>query len=284
VFFELRDDGSLKDDKYFIEEAATLGAINGDTVKVKLLPKGRDARVVDIIEHSVKTVIGTYLCDDRYCEEYYVDPDDTKLRFSVAVIGNESNVKPQEGDKVEVKLLYYPERFGDDAEGVITAVFGDSCTREANYSAILHESGIVTKFSSEAEAEAAACEHDIPVTEGRADLRNKVIFTIDGADAKDLDDAISVEKTEKGRVAKVKATNIGECDSDEVIQLYVSSKDKNAPVNPWLCGFKRISLKKGESGIFEIELPEDILAIYDDSGNTYYADDYEFFAGFGQKK
>ncbi|MBQ8791566.1 MAG: glycoside hydrolase family 3 C-terminal domain-containing protein [Ruminiclostridium sp.] len=95
---------------------------------------------------------------------------------------------------------------------------------------------------------------------------------------------ISVEKTEKGRVAKVKATNIGECDSDEVIQLYVSSKDKNAPVNPWLCGFKRINLKKGGSGVFEIELPEDILAIYGDSGNTYYSDDYEFFAGFGQKK
>ena len=208
VFFELRDDGSLKDDKYFIEEAATFGAINGDTVKVKLLPKGRDARVVDIIEHSVKTVIGTYLSDDRYCEEYYVDPDDSKLRFSVAVIGNESNVKPQEGDKVEVKLIYYPERFGDDAEGVITAVFGDSCTREANYSAILHESGIVTKFSAEAEAEAADCEHDIPVPDGRTDLRDKVIFTIDGADAKDLDDAISVERKGSGYVLGVHIADV----------------------------------------------------------------------------
>lgn len=95
---------------------------------------------------------------------------------------------------------------------------------------------------------------------------------------------ISVEKTEKGRVARVKATNIGEYDSDEVIQLYVSSKDENAPVNPWLCGFKRINLKKGGSGVFEIEIPEDILAIYDEKGKTYFADDYEFYAGFGQKK
>ena len=107
-----------------------------------------------------------------------------------------------------VKLIYYPERFGDDAEGVITAVFGDSCTREANYSAILHESGIVTKFSAEAEAEAADCEHDIPVPDGRTDLRDKVIFTIDGADAKDLADAISVERKGSGYVLGVHIADV----------------------------------------------------------------------------
>ncbi len=97
-----------------------------------------------------------------------------------------------------------------------------------------------------------------------------------------VSELISVEKTEKGRKATVRVQNIGKYDSNEVIQLYASSKDKNAPVNPWLCGFKRINLAKGESGIFVIELPEDILAIYDENGKTYYADDYKFFAGFGQ--
>lgn len=95
---------------------------------------------------------------------------------------------------------------------------------------------------------------------------------------------ISVESTEKGKVARVKVQNVGKYDSDEVIQLYVSSDDKNAPLNPWLCGFRRINLKQGESRIFEIEIPEDILSIYDDSGRTYFAEDYKFFAGFGQIK
>ena len=208
VFFELREDGTLKDDKYFIDECDTKGAINGDTVKVKLLPKGRDARVCEIIERSVTSVIGTYYCDDRYGDEFYVEPDDSKLKFSVAVIGNESPIKPKDGDKVAIKLIYYPERFGDDAEGVVTDVFGDSCTREANYSAILHESGIVTKFGTEAEAQAAACEHDTVSVEGRTDLRNKIIFTIDGADAKDLDDAISVERHGNGYILGVHIADV----------------------------------------------------------------------------
>ncbi|MBR2473622.1 MAG: ribonuclease R [Clostridia bacterium] len=208
VFFELNTDGELKDEKYFIDVSDTKGAINGDTVKVKLLPKGRDARVTEIVERKVKSIIGTYIKEDRYTDDYYVDPDDSKLRFTVAVIGNESAVTAQDGDKVEIKLVYYPERFGEEAEGVITAVFGDSCTREANYSAILHESGIITKFSREAEQQAADCEHDIPSPRGRLDLRDKTIFTIDGADAKDLDDAISVEKRGDGYILGVHIADV----------------------------------------------------------------------------
>lgn len=208
VFFELKDDGELKDDKYFIDVSDTKGALNGDTVKVKLLPKGRDARVIEIIERKVTKVIGTYIKEDRYLDEYYVEPDDSKLRFTVLVLGNESKTVAKDGDKVEVTLVYYPERFGEEAEGIITAVFGDSCTREANYSAILHESGIITKFSREAEAQAAECEHDLPVPNGRLDLRDKTVFTIDGADAKDLDDAISVEKKGDGYLLGVHIADV----------------------------------------------------------------------------
>ncbi len=198
VFFPFDADGNVSEDKYFIETGDTLGAMNGDTVTVRLLPHRRDAKVIDISERAIKTVIGTYLLEDRYAEEYYVDPDDSKLRFTILIIGNECDEKATDGDKVAVRLTYYPERYGEEAEGVITAVFGDSCTREANYSAILHESGIITKFSSEAEAIAAECEHDILTPCGRVDLRDETIFTIDGADAKDLDDAISVKRNGDG--------------------------------------------------------------------------------------
>ena len=207
VFFEL-DGDDLQDEKYFIDASATKGALNGDTVKVKLLPKGRDARVVEIIERNVTTVIGTLELDERYGDDWYVEPDDSKLRFTVAVIDVKDGLKVSDGDKVEVTLVYYPERFGEEAEGIITAVFGNSRTREANYSAILHECDIVTEFSKEAERLAAECEHDVLTAEGREDLRDEIIFTIDGADAKDLDDAISVKRSGDGYVLGVHIADV----------------------------------------------------------------------------
>ena len=208
VFFELDYNGELKEEKHFIDSTDTMGAMNGDTVKVKLLRGGKDAIVVEIVERAIKRLIGTLSTDGAYNDESFVEPDDSKLKFTVLVIGNSCKDNAHDGDKVEVELTYYPERYGEEVEGVITAVFGDSCTREANYSAILHESGIITKFSAEAENQAAAFEHDIPVPNGRIDLRDKVIFTIDGADAKDLDDAISVERNGKGYILGVHIADV----------------------------------------------------------------------------
>lgn len=208
IFFPFDDSGELKEDKYYIEETDTHGAMNGDTVNVKLLPRRRDARVTEITERAIKSVIGTYILDDRNGEEYFVQPDNSKLKFTIYIIGNESGVQALDGDKVAVRLTYYPERFGEEAEGVISAVFGDSCTREANYSAILHESGIATKFSAEAEALAADCEHDVPVADGRVDFRGETVFTIDGADAKDLDDAISVKRKGDGYILGVHIADV----------------------------------------------------------------------------
>lgn len=208
IFFELDKNGEEKEEKYFVDESATGGAMNGDVVKVRTLAKRRDVKVIEITERAVKTVIGTYILDDRYGEEYYVEPDDGKLRFTVAVVGNECNERAVDGDKVEVRLTYYPKRYGEEAEGVISAVFGDSCTREANYSAILYESGIITKFSPEAEAIAGECEHDIPVSDGRVDFRGDTVFTIDGADAKDLDDAISVKRNGDGYILGVHIADV----------------------------------------------------------------------------
>ncbi len=194
VFFELKDDGALSDKKYFIDHDGTRGAMNGDTVTVRTLRSGGNAYVIEINERAVKVLIGTVYEDERYYPPQYVQPDDTKLRFNVSVIGNECDIKPSDGDKVEIRITSYPNTSEEDAEGVITAVFGDSCSREANYSAILREHGIVTEFGSEASEDAASHEHDVLSPVGRVDLRDKTIFTIDGAGAKDLDDAVSAEK------------------------------------------------------------------------------------------
>lgn len=84
-----------------------------------------------------------------------------------------------------------------------------------------------------------------------------------------------------GNKVIVEAKNIGGCASHEVIQLYLHADDENAPVNPWLCGFKRIYLEKGEKQRFEILINADSFDIYGENG-TYRKDSYRLYAGFGQ--
>ncbi len=210
VFFEEKDDGALSTEKYYIDLSQTMGAMNGDKVIVKPLGNRHDARVVDIEERAVKEIIGTFCIDEREEDCFYVEPDDTKLRFSIYVTGNASGSDVKDGDKVAVKLTYYPADALDDAGGEIISVFGDGGTRKANYSAILYNLGIVTEFSKEAQVEAGECEHSVLTEEGRTDLRDKIIFTIDGADAKDLDDAISVEKQGDGYLLGVHIADVSE--------------------------------------------------------------------------
>lgn len=208
VFFEIKADGTLEDKKYFVESDGTRGAMNGDTVTVRAKPSNNSAYVIEINERVIKTVIGTLYEDGRYYPPQYVQPDDTKLRFNVSVVGNDCSVKPADGDKVEITITEYPESMEEDACGVVTAVFGDSCSREANYSAILREHGIVTEFGEEALADAASHEHDMLSSEGRTDLRNDTVFTIDGAGAKDLDDAISAKRDGEGYILGVHIADV----------------------------------------------------------------------------
>lgn len=92
---------------------------------------------------------------------------------------------------------------------------------------------------------------------------------------------LSAEKTENGARVKITAENKGNCDSGEVIQLYLHADDENAPLNPWLCGVKRIFLRQGESMELEIEIENDSFDIYGEN-NVYRKEKYRIFAGFGQ--
>lgn len=92
---------------------------------------------------------------------------------------------------------------------------------------------------------------------------------------------LSAERTEKGVRVKISAENKGSCDSGEVIQLYLHTDDENAPLNPWLCGIKRIFLKKGEGAEYEIDIENDSFHIYSEN-NVYRKEKYRIYAGFGQ--
>ncbi|MFA6947598.1 MAG: ribonuclease R [Eubacteriales bacterium] len=205
-----------KDDIY-IAGVNTMSAVNGDIVLCTLMKpsregKGAEGRITRIVEHTVKTVIGTLLKFDVKVKNtnvrYYVHPDDRKINFDINVESS-TGITADEGSKVEIELTQYPTA-QLPAFGKITAVFGVGDSLEANYNAILHTNGISTEFPQEVINEAERVSQSPIVPDGRLDLRDKIILTIDSAEAKDLDDAVSVEKTADGYLLGVHIADVTE--------------------------------------------------------------------------
>ncbi len=193
VFFE-NIDGKLSDRKYFVDLDSTRGAMNGDTVKVKLRQKDMSAFVCEVLERASEKIIGTLVFDERYTPQFYFEPEDSKLRFAFAVVGAYDGVELNDGDKAELKIVSYPRYSDDISEGVVTHTFGAGNTMSANYQAILYSCGIPTEFNPETLKEAENVAKSDINPDGRLDLRDEFIMTLDGSDAKDLDDAISVKR------------------------------------------------------------------------------------------
>lgn len=187
----------------FIPAGNSRGALDGDTVEIiyhtyfdRFGEEKTEGRVRRIVTPARRTVIGTLQPDRRYHRHkgvtagYILQPDDSRLpEFRVKDAGRASV-----GDKVECRIL----RTADAILGCeVIASFGATYTKEANYAAILAESGIPTDFTREelAEAEFFASR---PLSDEGRERRDEVIFTIDGAGAKDLDDAVSLRKIRGG--------------------------------------------------------------------------------------
>ncbi len=192
----------------FIPEGRTLGAVHGDFVEIIYHKyKGYDGtertegRVTKIIEYGRANVIGTLRCERSYVrgrrgggKRWFVIPDDTKVAMTPEVL-HVGDAK--DGDKVAVKLLRDRAR-GNAPVGEIVSNFGDSASKEANYEAILADCEIPVDFSPE-ELEQAKRAASAPLSdEGRERFDGQVILTIDGAGAKDLDDAVSLRRTSSG--------------------------------------------------------------------------------------
>ena len=206
----LRIEGESED--LFIPERYVGGAMHGDTV-VTTRECGRDrreyGRVLKVLRRGTERLVGTLVLrgrDSRHPSAYVI-PDDPRMTFTVLI--SPKNVgEGKNGEKVEVQLIAYPAMAGDYPRGRVVACLGDTFSREANYTSILRSNGIPADFSpaTREAAEQAAAE---PVTpEGRLDLRGECIFTMDGADAKDLDDAVSLTRTERGYLLGVHIADV----------------------------------------------------------------------------
>ncbi|MDQ0225339.1 ribonuclease R [Bacillus sp. 7586-K] len=191
------EDPSLDD--VFIPPTELKTAMHGDTVLVRVSAETSGSRqegtVIRIIERGVKEVVGTYTESKNFG---FVIPDDKKIINDIFIPKNAAN-GAIEGHKVVVKLTTYPEG-RMSAEGEVIQILGHKNDPGVDILSVIHKHGLPGLFPEEALQQA----NDVPDTiheddlKGRRDLRNEVIVTIDGADAKDLDDAVTVQKLENG--------------------------------------------------------------------------------------
>ena len=181
----------------FVPGKFLLGSMPGDVVMARLLPQKGDlpeGEVVSIVEEGFSEFTGTIeKSEGKIC----IRPD--TLAKEVMEI-SELQVPVRVGDKVLAEISRRGTRHSEH-RARITGIFGDSGKATSSADAILHMNGIETEFPACVLDEARHAEHmGIPAgePERRLDLREEIIFTIDGADTKDIDDAISVSKTDSG--------------------------------------------------------------------------------------
>ena len=189
------------DEELFVRGRDLLGAVPGDRV-LAVITEFRDeqhnsdtAAVVLITEETEGVLTGTVTADGKTLklrpDGFYSEPL-TIVRWN----GNELH----DGDKVRYTIHERAEHHSDITVDIVS-VYGSSEYAKYSVDAYIDEKGIETEFSEEAVAEAEKIEHDgISPDEikNREDLRALPIFTIDGADTKDIDDAVSIERRDHG--------------------------------------------------------------------------------------
>ena len=189
-----------QEDEIYISRENSKNALNGDTVSIKIIAekegdKKQEGKIVKIVRHEKDTVVGTFQKSRNFA---FVVPDDKN--FGTDIFISKANLgKARDKKKVLVQILKYPEK-GKNAEGKVIEVLGGINEAGVDMLSLIKQYELPYKFPDEVVAEAKAYGDKIDPSDlpRRRDLRNDIIFTIDGEDAKDLDDAIHVEKLENG--------------------------------------------------------------------------------------
>lgn len=174
------------------------GALHGDRVRIEITQApdpevGRNAngRVVQILSRNTDPIVGLYEKKNGYG---FVLPDKKNYTCDIYVADADA-MEADDGDKVIVELFGADDNEGNPS-GRILEVLGPAGAKGVDITSVAREFQLPYEFSEDTlkEAEALPEEVDKADYRGRRDLRNKFTVTIDGADAKDFDDAISVEK------------------------------------------------------------------------------------------
>ena len=192
-------DGISKDLK--VESGDLHGAIDGDTVRVTVFSDGftrgqrLEGRVTQVLARSKTELVGTIELHEKYA---VVVPDSRKIYDEIFVSDGKFG-DAKSGEKVIVRVVQWPTR-AKRMEGEVIEVLGKAGENNAEMHAILAEFGLPNRFPDDVQAEAEEISEVISESEiaKRRDFRDILTITIDPADAKDFDDAISYKILDNG--------------------------------------------------------------------------------------
>ncbi len=198
----------------FVKRGNTKFAMNEDVVEVKITspanpPKGNEAegKVVAIKSRAVTSLVGEFYAFDEEEKKNsgsllgYVVNKNKKIPFRTNI--SKKGLHPEVGDIVRVDITHYPDRdFPEVLQGLVTEIIGKATDTGIDVLEVLESLGIPSPFPEDVIAEANAVPDEIEEKDiiDRVDYRDEITFTIDGADAKDLDDAVHIKALDNGNI------------------------------------------------------------------------------------
>ncbi len=183
-----------EEEDIYIPQDYTNGAIHEDVVQVALMPstgKRREGKVVRIVEHGLKTVVGTF---ERSKTFGFVRPDNPRIGMDIFVPAERSKGAVT-GHKVVVEFTSYGKE-GKKPEGKVIEIIGHADDPGTDIMSLVRAYDLPVEFSEKILNQADRVAKDVTPADmaGRMDLRSWQTVTIDGEDAKDLDDAVTLTK------------------------------------------------------------------------------------------
>ena len=194
-----------REEDIFIPPSDTNSAMHGDTVFVmlrddenskekaeKITLKGSKKRtegyITEILKRANKELVGTFMKSENFG---FVVADNNKI-FQDIYIPKQARKKAKNGEKVIVEITKYPSK-DKSAEGKIIEILGKAYDSNTDFISVVKTYGYDLEFPKEVLKEAKELPQTVINLDDRVDIRDKEIFTIDGDDTKDIDDAISLD-------------------------------------------------------------------------------------------
>lgn len=184
----------------FISPEDMNGALHGDTVIVRITKKGDNDRrdegeVLRVLNRANNTIVGTFEGNKNFG---FVLPDDSRISMDIFVAKQDIN-GAKTNQKVIVEITKWPEK-RRNPEGKVTEILGFISEKGVDVLSVIKQYQLPLEFPKKVLEQVETIDYVITNEEigNRVDLRNLKTFTIDGADAKDFDDAVSIEVMDNG--------------------------------------------------------------------------------------
>lgn len=192
---------------FFINPENTLQAMQGDSVRVETIKpspspdRGPEGKVVEILAHAYERIVGTFSLgsDAKDMIGELTISDKKAMSFKVLVSGE--GLKPNDGQVVVAEVVRFPDQIHPkELVATVTETLGYKDEPGMDILQIVYSKKVPNEFSADVLADAGKIPTDVPDSEwaGREDITEQTLVTIDGADTKDIDDAVVAWKLDNG--------------------------------------------------------------------------------------